>query len=55
MQEYTEFQEKIAIAWASVNLIKFDAQKPDASLEDRVRAFTDALEGGLGIAAQFSD
>ena len=46
----TDFQQRIALAWASACLARLDAQKPDASPDERLKTFKDAVEGGLFIA-----
>lgn len=55
MSAYTPFQEQIAVAWAQAALIKFDAAYPDATGSERVQMFSEALEGGLGIALKFTN
>lgn len=51
----TDFQQRIALAWASACLALLDSKKPDASAEERVKTFTDAIEGGLSIAAKVTE
>lgn len=54
MQFPNDFQQRIALAWAASCLAKFDAENPNASEDDRMKAFTEAIEGGLFIALQIT-
>lgn len=49
-----DFQQRIAIAWASACLARLDARNPDASVEERSQVFKDALEGGLSLALELT-
>lgn len=54
MADYTQFQEQIALTWAQSCLAKFDAANPYASGNERAKEFLEALEGGLGLALEFT-
>lgn len=49
MREFTPYEENVALAWATACLEKYDRENPDASLDDRVKAFRDAVEGGFAL------
>ena len=54
MPEYTQFEKQIALTWAHAFLVKFDAANPDASGNERAKAFSDAFDGGLSLALEIN-
>lgn len=54
MQCPTDYEQRIAVAWAAAWLAKFDAANPNASVLERKKEFLEALEGGISIAHELT-
>ena len=52
-REYTPFEQNMALAWASGNFADWMRKNPNASVDDREKAFFDFVEGGLSLALEF--
>lgn len=55
MQYPSDFEQRIALAWAAAWLAKYDAAHPQASGEERKKEFLEALEGGFVVARDAAD
>lgn len=51
--EYTQFEQNMAMAWASGNFADWIRKNPNASIVDREKAFFEFVEGGLSLALEF--
>lgn len=52
---YTQFEQNMALSWASANYSTWLQSHPNASPEDREKQFFDCVEGGLSIALEFRE
>ncbi len=55
IDKYTPFEQNFALAWAQAHLSEYLRAHPHASFEDKYREFSDALEGGLSTAREFTN
>ena len=50
MRGLTDFQEKIAVAWALAEILRYDSKQPKASPIQREQFFLNAVEEGVSVA-----
>ena len=50
---YTPFEQNLALAWAQAHLAAHLTANPACSLQEQKKIFSDAIEGGLGLALEF--
>lgn len=51
---YTPFEQSMAIGWAQALLLNYLSRNPAADVESLRKLYLQAIEGGLGIAKDFS-
>lgn len=54
-EQYTQFEQSLALSWASANLSAWLGSHPNASIDEREKQFFSFVEGGLSIALEFRE
>ena len=55
IERYTSFEQNFALAWAQAHLTEFLRLNPEANWKEKYDEFSEALEGGLSLAREYTD
>lgn len=51
---YTPFECNFALTWAHAHLVDYLTQNPAVKPEEKVKYFSELVEGGLSLAKEFT-